>query len=277
MKALIFAAGLGTRLKPYTDTMPKAMVPINGKPMLWHQVQRLKAAGVDSLVINVHHFADQIIDYVQSQDGFGMQVQFSDERGCLLDTGGGLLHARSFLEGEGEPFLIHNVDIFSNLDLGAFIADGLGAGTVAKLLVSDRNSSRKLLFNADRELCGWKNLKTGELRGPAADAAAASGYGVASAEVESASAESSSALPALDELAFGGVHLVSPAIFKVFDAINVQYTSAGKEAPFIGSFGIIDFYLAACRDNRISAYIQSGLTLIDAGKPESLQYCPELL
>lgn len=274
MKALIFAAGLGTRLKPYTDTMPKAMVPINGKPMLWHQVQRLKAAGVDSLVINVHHFADQIIDYVQSQDGFGMKVQFSDERGCLLDTGGGLLHARSFLEGEGEPFLIHNVDIFSNLNLGAFIADGLGAGTLAKLLVSDRNSSRKLLFNADRELCGWKNLKTGELRGPAADAAASAASGAASGKVASAEA---SALPALDELAFGGVHLVSPSIFKVFDAINAQFTSAGKEAPFIGSFGIIDFYLAACRNNRISAYIQPGLTLMDAGKPESLQSCSLLL
>ena len=270
MKALIFAAGLGTRLKPYTDTMPKAMVPINGKPMLWHQVQRLKAAGVDSLVINVHHFADQIIDYVQSQDGFGMQVQFSDERGCLLDTGGGLLHARSFLEGEGEPFLIHNVDIFSNLDLGAFIADGLGAGTVAKLLVSERDSSRKLLFNADRERCGWKILKTGELRGPAADAAASAASGAASGAV-------ASSLPALDELAFGGVHLVSPAIFKVFDAINAQYISAGKEAPFIGSFGIIDFYLAACRNNIISAYIQPGLTLIDAGKPEALRSCSLLL
>lgn len=276
MKALIFAAGLGTRLKPYTETMPKAMVPINGKPMLWHQVQRLKAAGVDSLVINVHHFADQIIDYVQSQDCFGMQVQFSDERGCLLDTGGGLLHARSFLEGEGEPFLIHNVDIFSNLDLGAFIADGLGAGTVAKLLVSDRNSSRKLLFKADRELCGWKNLKTGELRGPAADAVASAASRAASGMVAPASAEAS-ALPALNELAFGGVHLVSPSIFKVFDAINAQYKSAGKEAPFIGSFGIIDFYLAACRNNRISAYIQPGLTLIDAGKPEALQHCSELL
>lgn len=272
MKALIFAAGLGTRLKPYTDTMPKAMVPINGKPMLWHQVQRLKAAGVDSLVINVHHFADQIIDYVQSQGCFGMRVQFSDERGCLLDTGGGLLHARSFLEEEGEPFLIHNVDIFSNLDLGAFIADGLGAGTVAKLLVSDRDSSRKLLFNADMQLCGWKNLKTGELKGPAADAVASAGSGAASGIVAPASA-----FPALDELAFGGVHLVSPAIFKVFDAINAQYSSAGKEAPFIGSFGIIDFYLAACRNSRISAYIQPGLTLIDAGKPQALQHCSELM
>lgn len=255
MKAFIFAAGLGTRLKPYTDTMPKALVPINGKPMLWHQVQRLKAAGVDSLVINVHHFADQIVDYVRSEGDFGMQVQFSDERDCLLDTGGGLLHARSLLEEEGKPFLIHNVDIFSNLDLAAFIADGMGTDALARLLVSDRDSSRKLLFDADMQLCGWKNLKTGELRGPVADATGTSGSKDASA---------------LNELAFGGVHLVSPSIFKVFDSLNAQQESAGKEAPFTGCFGIMDFYLAACRSNRIGAYIQPGLKLVDAGKPDAL-------
>lgn len=249
MKAMIFAAGLGTRLKPYTDTMPKALVPVGGKPMLWHQVQKLKAAGVDSLVINVHHFADQIIDYVQSHNGFGMQVQISDERDCLLDTGGGLLHARKFLEEGSEPFLIHNVDIFSNLDLKAFIDYGLPAGgdgrqALAKLLVSDRDSSRKLLFNSDMELCGWKNLRTGELKGPVTDASG------------------------MRELAFGGVHLVSPAVFKAFDAL-----SAENETAFSGSFSIIDFYLAACRRNKISACVQQGLKLVDAGKSDTLEKC----
>lgn len=235
MKAMIFAAGLGTRLRPYTDTMPKALVPVDGKPMIWHQVRKLKAAGVDEVVVNVHHFAQDLVQYIHSENDFGITVHISDESGMLLDTGGGLLAARRFLEAVNEPFLIHNVDIFSNLDLAAFISDGLQDGSVAKLLVSDRDSSRKLLFGADGSLCGWKNLRTGELRGPVASAVGT-------------------------ELAFGGVHLVSPAIFDVFD----------RHPEFTGAFSIIDFYLAACVDNRITAYCPSELKLVDVGKVSSL-------
>lgn len=235
MKAMIFAAGLGTRLRPYTDTMPKALVPVDGKPMIWHQVRKLKAAGVDEVVVNVHHFAKDLVSYIHGENDFGITVHISDESGMLLDTGGGLLAARRFLEAVNEPFLIHNVDIFSNLDLAAFISDGLQDGSVAKLLVSDRDSSRKLLFDADGSLCGWKNLRTGELRGPVASAVGT-------------------------ELAFGGVHLVSPAIFDVFD----------RHPEFTGTFSIIDFYLAACADNRITAYCPADLKLVDVGKVSSL-------
>lgn len=266
MKAMIFAAGLGTRLKPYTDTMPKALVPVQGKPMLWHQVQKLKAAGVDELVVNIHHFADQIVDYVHSEGDFGIKVHFSDERELLLDTGGGLMHARRFLEAGSEPFLIHNVDIFSNLDLGAFIAGGLDAAgmqnsraegalpseqPVAKLLVSDRDSSRKLLFDEDGRLCGWKNLKTGQVKGPAAEPGCKISDG------------------GWRELSFGGVHLLSPEIFHVFDVVSTQLASSAPER-YRAGFSIIDFYLDICGQYPVKAYTQPGLELVDVGKTDTL-------
>ena len=120
MKAMIFAAGLGTRLKPITDTIPKALVPIDGKPLLYRVVSKLKAAGISDFVINVHHFADSIIGYTHEQDDFGANVHFSDERDLLRETGGGIKFARPLLEGG--PFLVHNVDILSDLDVGWFIA-----------------------------------------------------------------------------------------------------------------------------------------------------------
>lgn len=233
MKAMIFAAGLGTRLRPYTDTMPKALVPVAGKPMIWHQIQRLRAVGVDEVVVNVHHFADDLERYLLGQD-FGIKVQISDERAMLLDTGGGLLGARRFFEG-GEPFLIHNVDIFSNLNLDHFIGSGLPDGTLAKLLVSDRDSSRKLLFDNDLRLEGWKNLRTGELRGPLNN-------------------------QVYRELAFGGVHLVSPRIFSVMDELG-----------FSGAFSIIELYLAACARCSIMGCCEPGLELVDVGKSDSLE------
>lgn len=232
MKAMIFAAGLGTRLRPYTDTMPKALVPVAGKPMIWHQIQRLKSAGVDEVVVNVHHFADDLERYLLGQD-FGVRVRISDERGMLLDTGGGLLAARRFFEG-GEPFLIHNVDIFSNLNLDHFIGSSLPDGALAKLLVSDRDSSRKLLFDKDLRLEGWKNLRTGELRGSVSDEGS-------------------------KEFAFGGVHLVSPRIFAVMDELG-----------FSGAFSIIELYLAACARYSILGCCEPGLELVDVGKADSL-------
>lgn len=259
MKAMIFAAGLGTRLRPYTDTMPKALVPVDGKPMIWHQVRKLKAAGVDEVVVNVHHFAKDLVSYIHGENDFGITVHISDESGMLLDTGGGLLAARRFLEAVNEPFLIHNVDIFSNLDLAAFISDGLQDGSVAKLLVSDRDSSRKLLFDADGSLCGWKNLRTGELRGPVASAvgtecdATSVGDSVPRLVTGVVSGD-------LRELAFGGVHLVSHAIFDVFD----------RHPEFTGAFSIIEFYLAVCAENHISAYCPADLKLVDVGKVSSL-------
>lgn len=234
MKAFIFAAGLGTRLKPWTDTMPKALVPYSGKPMLGHLADRLKDAGVDEIVVNVHHFAEQIVSYVRSEDDFGIKVQISDESDALLDTGGGLLHARAFLEGGTEPFIAHNVDILSNLDIRAFYDSGTGDNAVAKLLVSDRDSSRKLLFDKDMRLVGWKNLKTGQTKGHPESAAF--------------------------EYAFAGVHLLSPSIYGAFDS----------HPRFSGAFSIIDFYLAICDTHAVYGYLQSGLRVLDIGKPEAL-------
>ena len=177
MKALVFAAGLGTRLKPLTDTMPKALVPVNGVPLLQQVVEKLEAAGYDEIVINVHHFADMIRDFVATHDSFGVRISFSDETDLLRETGGGIRHAAPLLKGD-EPFLVHNVDILSNLDLAWFRAQ-------------HRPTQRYFLFDEDGLLVGWTNLATGEVRSP---------------------------WPGIDpdrctRLAFSGIHYISPAIF----------------------------------------------------------------
>ena len=159
MNAFIFAAGLGTRLKPLTDTMPKALVPVAGKPLLAHVVEKLKKAGCKKIVINIHHFGDMIIDYVKSQNNFGIDIVFSDERQMLLETGGAIKHAVELLGNE--PFLIHNVDILSNVDIQALWNEHLNSGSAATLLVSKRSSSRALLFSAEGNLTAWTNKTTG--------------------------------------------------------------------------------------------------------------------
>ena len=156
MKAMIFAAGLGTRLKPLTDSTPKALLPINGKPMLEHVILKLKDAGFHQIAINVHHLGDQIINFLAANNNFGIQIHISDERDYLLDTGGGIKHAAAFLQGN-EPFLIHNVDILSDIDLRALYNHHIETNPLATLLVSKRNTSRYLLFNKENKLCGWRN------------------------------------------------------------------------------------------------------------------------
>lgn len=236
MKALIFAAGLGTRLRPLTDNLPKALVPVGPdscrRPLLWWVARRLVAAGADELIINVHHFADKVIDYVHSENGFGVKVVFSDERDCLLDTGGGMLKARPLLEGGSEPFLVHNVDILSDLDIRVFYGR-MSGGAVAGLAVADRASDRKLLFDDGMRLAGWKNTLTGELRGPAALCPEKK----------------------FRELAFTGIHCVSPLIFNAFDA----------HPEFSGTFGIMDFYLKICSEFPIFGNDCNGMNYIDVG------------
>ena len=160
---MIFAAGLGTRLKPYTDDRPKAMVEVAGRPMIAHQLLRLRDAGFRRIVINVHHYAEQIIDYVTANSGFGLDVAFSDERGQLLDTGGGIRKALLLFDTDS-PVLIHNVDIFSNADLASLYADHIENEADASLLVSQRNTSRYFVFDNEDNLVGWKNMQTGEVR-----------------------------------------------------------------------------------------------------------------
>ena len=161
-QAMIFAAGLGTRLKPLTDTMPKALVRVGDQPLLWHVIMKLKAAGYERMVVNVHHFADQIIDYLEANRHFGIDIRISDERNGLLETGGGIKKALPLFDPES-PILIHNVDILSNLDLNALPTDA------PLLVVSPRQTKRYLLFDESLRLQGWTNIETGEVKGRMAE------------------------------------------------------------------------------------------------------------
>lgn len=163
MVGMIFAAGLGTRLKPLTDTMPKALVPLAGKPLLQWQVEKLRDAGITDIIVNVHHFPDMIIDTIRANEGLGCSITVSDERDLLLDTGGGLKKAFRLLMDNG-PILACNVDILSNIDIKELVRAYEQAG-VSQLVVSERSTQRYLCFDAQNTLCGWTNIKTAELKG----------------------------------------------------------------------------------------------------------------
>lgn len=270
MKAMIFAAGLGTRLRPLTDTIPKALVEVGGKTLLEHTVERLKRAGFREIVINIHHFADMIRDYVCSHDFFGAEISFSDESDFLRDTGGGIRHAAGLLN-DGEPFLVHNVDILSNLEIGQMAesfnhdtlqADRGGKRPLATLLVSGRQTQRYLLFNSEGHLVGWMNIKSGEVRSPFAWLGR-----TPDTDVESCNSFDYKAYIAqrgLKMYAFDGVHIISPEIFRLM---------ADKPE----RFSIIDFYLSYCDRWIITPYLQPGLKVVDVGKIGSLQRAGELL
>lgn len=186
MKAMIFAAGLGTRLKPFTDNHPKALAVVNEKPLLQRNIEYLKSFGIDEIVINVHHFADQIIEFLEENNYFGIEISISDETDQVLETGGGLVKAKHHFE---DDFLVMNVDILTDLNLTDFIKAHQENNALVTLAVSDRNSSRKLFFNEKNELKGWRNLKTEE-------------------EIK--------AVDSLDnckDLAFSGIHVINPALF----------------------------------------------------------------
>ena len=263
MVGMIFAAGLGTRLKPITDTMPKALVPVCGQPLLYHVISKLVAAGYDDLVVNVHHFPDQIIHYLHSHD-FGARIAVSDERDFLRETGGGVKYARPLLLNEaipgcpstssgttgndgGEPFLVHNVDIVSNLDLG-WLREQHREGALVTLVASERKTQRYFLFDEDYRLKGWTNIATGEVRSP---------------------------FPDIDQercrkLAFAGIHLMSPAIFDAFDQLG-----------FGDRFSIMDFYIQACAAYPIYAAVPPDFQMVDVGKfdtlPAAEAHCAEIL
>lgn len=170
-QAMIFAAGLGTRLKPLTDTMPKALVRVGGQPLLWHVINKLKLAGYERIVVNVHHFASMIVDYLKANDNFGLDIRISDESAMLLETGGGIKKALPLFD-PSEPILIHNVDILSNLDLTALPTDA------PLLVVSQRQTKRYLQFDDTMRLVGWKNIETGEVKGREGNSLAFSGIHV---------------------------------------------------------------------------------------------------
>ena len=241
MKAMIFAAGLGTRLKPITDSMPKALVPVGGQPLLYHVITKLKAAGYTELVVNVHHFAGQIRDYLAAHD-FGLPISISDESQQLLETGGGIAHARNLLLPSSGPILIHNVDILSNLDLAWFRSE-VRPDALSTLLVSERKTSRYLLFGPDMRLMGWTNVTTGEVRSPYPP----------------------EALEGCKRLAFSGIHNISPAIFEAFE-----------QAGMPERFPIMDFYLQECSNHPIYGVVANNLKLVDVGKLDSLAHAQEL-
>jgi len=233
MKAMIFAAGLGTRLKPVTDTIPKALVPVGGTAMLERVIRKVKNAGIGDIVVNVHHFAEKVDAFLDGNPRLGEGVRVSHEDGTPLETGGGIRHARALLEGSGS-FLIHNVDILSDIDLKRFMASH-ESGSLATLAVQEVEADRYFLFDEEMRLVGWTNVRTGEVKSP---------------------------YPGLDpsrcrRLSFCGIHILSDEAFPLMEN-------------WPDRFGIVDFYLSVAATHTIRGVLQKDLHLIDIGSPEKL-------
>lgn len=239
MKGMIFAAGVGSRLRPFTDEHPKALAPVGGKPIIRRVIEKMRAAGIGRIVVNVHHFPEQIRSYLEENDNFGAEIIISDESDTLLDTGGGLLKAARYL-GREEPILVHNADILTDFEISAMSARHAEGSRLATLLAFPRESSRQLYFDTEGNLRGWQNLKSGE-RKPA-------GF--------------SPDVPGLSPLAFGGVHIVSPAIFPLLE----EYAARNGAV-----FSITPFYLEIAKRANIRAFSPaSPFHWHDIGSPEKL-------
>jgi NDP-sugar pyrophosphorylase family protein len=240
MRAMILAAGLGTRLKPFTDKHPKALAMVNGKSLLQRNVAYLLSFGITEIIVNVHHFADQIINTIQENKGWGASITISDETDEVLETGGGLLRAANYFAGQ-EKWLVMNADILTNLDLHKMIAADEAyalkaeGDLVATLAVTNRSSSRNLIFNASGTLCGWKNNTTGEEKW---------------------------ALPLKDS---------STAVPKAFSGIQIVHQSFFDDLKLQGKFSLIDAYLQLAQHYAIHYFDHSDGILLDVGKPESLE------
>jgi len=234
MRAMVLAAGLGTRLRPLTNDRPKALVELNGRTLLEITLARLREFGVRDVIVNVHHFADLVIEHLRAHNNFGMHVEISREE-LLLDTGGGLKNAAGFFlhDGSGEPFLLHNVDVLSSVDLDAMVCQHRERRTLATLAVQHRNSSRQLLFDNNGLLCGRRNGRD-------------------------ASPENVRDCAAVDESAFCGIHVISPRIFSLMNESGV--------------FPIIPVYMQLARDGeQICAFRADEYYWRDLGTEASLQ------
>lgn len=261
MRAMIFAAGLGTRLKPLTDTLPKALVPLAGKTLLQWQIERLKAAGITDIVVNVHHFPDMIINYLRENDNFGCRIAVSDERDMLLETGGGLRKAKELLTSSpnsliaSSPILICNVDILSNIDLPTLL-QAYNPEEMGVVVVSPRETQRYLLFDHDNRLRGWTNIATGEVR-PASL--------VSSLNILPPTGEADlQAKPTyqlqrsdLSPLAFSGMQVLNPRIFDVMDKVVAEKGD---------KFSLIDLYLSIAEKEILRAFIPENYRMMDVGK-----------
>lgn len=252
MQAMIFAAGKGTRLKPLTDVIPKALVPVADKPLIQHVMDRLDEVGVARVVVNVHHHAGQIKNFLNMARGaYNFSVSISDETGHLLETGGAVKKARPLFAGTAEPVLIHNVDILSNVNLREFAEEA--EGNDATLLVSCRKTQRYLLFGQDMRLVGWTNIATGEVRSPFQNVRAMSG------NIEAVAERFKGRM-----FAFSGIHVFSPALFPFMDKWDDR-------------FPIMDFYLHHCAEACIKGIQRADLRLLDVGKLDSLAAAEDFL
>ncbi|HOZ50384.1 MAG TPA: nucleotidyltransferase family protein [Chitinophagaceae bacterium] len=230
MKAMILAAGLGTRLKPFTDSHPKALAIVNQKTILSRNIEYLKSFGITDIIINVHHFANQIIDHINENQNFGINITISDETNEVLETGGGLKKAAWFFN-DHQPFVLMNVDILTDMNLGNMIQYHLDKKPLATLAVSERTSSRCFLFNKTNELCGWKNKQTNE---------------------EKISKPNEELIP----YSFSGIHIIDPTLLPLI-----------KQE---GKFSLVDVYLDLAKTQTILGYNHTGCHLMDVGKPESI-------
>lgn len=239
MKAMIFSAGLGTRFRPWTDSHPKALALVNGKSLLQRNIEYLLQYGIKDIIVNVHHFADQIEKAIKSNSGWGSNVIISDERDELLDTGGGLLKAKQFLT-PGERFITCNVDILTDLDIEKLISFHLQHIALISFGVTNRTTSRYLLFDENNRLCGWKNKTSGDEKIVIRK-------------------------KGLTEMAYSCVVVFEYAVFSMIE-----------EAGFSGKFSLIDVYLKLATNHLILGYDHTGNRLVDVGKPESVAVAESL-
>lgn len=261
-QAMIFAAGLGTRLKPLTDTKPKALIPVGGETLIGRTIGRLMTFGYRDFVVNVHHFAKAIEDFVAEQD-YAKFVRFSDETAMLLETGGGLKKAAPLFDSN-DPILIHNVDILDNVDYNWF-ANQHQTDEDAVLLVSRRQTKRYLLFDSGMRLMGWINKETGEVKSPYQWLRLSDITIDDQLNVTAVAHSTTFPLPSsLYAFAFSGIHSFSPRLFPLMDR-------------FPDKFSIIDFYLSVCHRSRIVGLVKDDLQMIDVGKLDSLQEAEKFL
>ena len=236
MKAMILAAGLGTRLKPWTDHHPKALAVVNGKSLLQRNIEYLQHYGIQEVIVNVHHFAEQITDAINKSNGWGSSITISDEANEVLETGGGLKKAAGYFDGEAD-FVLMNVDILTDLDISVMINRHKAAGSIATLAVTERKTSRYFLFNGRNELCGWRNVNTGDEK---------------------------------------IVKDVRPLFQKAFSGIHVINTSLLQSVTREGKFSMVDVYLDLAKDHFIQGFDHSETKFIDVGKPESIARAEEM-
>jgi N-acetyl-alpha-D-muramate 1-phosphate uridylyltransferase len=236
MKALLLAAGLGTRLRPFTLHHPKALAMVNGKSLLQRNVEFLQQHGITEVIVNVHHFANQIIEAIETNKGWGSNISISDETDAVLETGGGLKKAACYFEKE-ESFVVMNVDMLTDMPLSEMIQQHQTNKPLATLAITERVSSRYFLFNQDNQLCGWRNTATQEERG------AVLSYPEEQKKL-------------LEQKAFSGIHVINSNIFNLIE----------QE----GKFSLVDVYMSLCTDNIIEGFDHSNSLLIDVGKPESI-------